>query len=265
MRLAVGTSGYAYKEWKGTFYPEDCKPDGFLRYYSQQFPTVEINNTFYRMPNERILRQWSDEVPADFTFVLKAPMRITHRSRLREVGPDVAYFLKTASSLGSRLGPILVQLPPNFKKDLARLTDFLQLLPEGTRVAFEFRHASWLDDDVYAALRARDAALCIAEADPEESDLRPADVATASWGYLRLRKVQYGEADLTAWVDRVRGRPWRDAFVFFKHEDAGTGPRLARQFAELWDRAGAGATPARAPAREPKPEAARERIPTRAG
>src|SRR5262245_37509349 len=195
MRLAVGTSGYAYKEWKGTFYPDDCKPDQFLRFYASRFPTVEINNTFYRMPSERVLQQWSEDVPDDFTFILKTPMRITHRARLREVESDVGYFLKVAATLGAKLGPILVQLPPNMKKDLPRLADFLALLPEGTRAAFEFRHPSWFADDVYDALRARQAALCIAEGDPDEAELRTPEIATAGFGYLRLRKVRYEESE----------------------------------------------------------------------
>jgi len=233
MRGAVGTSGYAYKEWKGSFYPEDCKPDGFLAYYATQFHTVEINNTFYRMPTEKLLGGWAAAVPDDFRFVLKVPQRITHQKRLRDVDEEVGFLLRTAAVLGPRLGPLLVQLPPNFRKDIERLQRFLALLPAGTRAAFEFRHASWLEPDAFDALRAHNAALCVAEADPEERDLDVPLEATADWGYLRLRRVAYTAEDLATWVERLRTQPWSDAFVFFKHEDAGTGPRLARDLIRL--------------------------------
>ena len=226
MRVAVGTSGYAYKEWKGSFYPEKLPQDQMLRFYGEQFPTVEINNTFYRMPTEKVVLQWASQVPDTFQFVLKASQRITHHKRLQDVGEELSYFLKTASVLGQRLGPTLFQLPPNFKKDLPRLEAFLASLPKRWRAAVEFRHASWYQDDVMAALQRHGVALCGADTDQEEGRV----VATTDWGYLRLRRVQYGEADLSSWAKRVLAQPWQDAFVFFKHEDAGTGPALARQF-----------------------------------
>lgn len=234
MRLLTGTSGFAYKEWKGSFYPEDLPASEMLRYYAERFPSVEINNTFYRMPSESVLRQWSEVVPEGFTFVLKASQQITHRKRLKEAGDAVAYFFGVARTLGDRLGPTLIQLPPNLKKDLPRLQAFLETLPEDLRVAFEFRHPSWYEEEVFEALRTRGAALCIAHDEDQETPL----VATAGWGYLRLRQVAYDDAALEQWVQRIRGLPWSETFVFFKHEDAGTGPKLARRFAQIFEQKG---------------------------
>jgi uncharacterized protein YecE (DUF72 family) len=230
MNLYVGTSGYSYKQWKGTFYPKDLSAKRMLHYYGERFRTVEINNTFYRMPKTPVLEAWAGEVPADFKFVLKASQRITHRQRLRDCGESVAYLLKVAGALKERLGPLLFQLPPNMKKDAPRLREFLALLPPERRAAFEFRHPSWFDDEVFGLLRDRQAALCIAEA---EDDLEVPFVATADWGYLRLRMPDYGDAELKTWLKRVREQDWRDAFVFFKHEDEGKGPALAKRFLEL--------------------------------
>ena len=229
MRVRVGTSGYAYKEWKGSFYPEDLPADAMLRYYAGQFPTVEINNTFYRMPSESLLDRWANEVPADFTFVLKTPQRITHQKRLKDAVEDMQYLLRIASGLGPRLGPLLVQLPPNMRKDAERLRGFLSGLPRPFRAAFEFRHPSWFDDEVYALLGEAGAALCVADTDETgETPMQP----TASWGYLRLRRVAYDAEAIRQWAARVKAQPWDDAFVFFKHEDAGTGPRLAASMIE---------------------------------
>ncbi len=236
MNIAVGTSGYAYKEWKGSFYPADLPADGMLKYYGQRFGAVEINNTFYRMPTEKILVGWAAEVPDGFTFVLKASQRITHRKRLKEAGEELAYFLRTANVLGPRLGPTLFQLPPNLKKDLPRLADFLALVPRTWRAAFEFRHATWLDDEVFETLREHNAALVIAETDREEGETDPLvipTVATADWGYLRLRRAGYAKGDLERWAATVSAQPWKDAFVFFKHEEAGAGPKLAAEFTAL--------------------------------
>ncbi|MFY9550489.1 MAG: DUF72 domain-containing protein [Thermoanaerobaculia bacterium] len=235
MRVLAGTSGFSYKEWKGSFYPEDLPADAMLRYYGERLPAVEINNTFYRMPKPALLEGWAAEVPEGFRFVLKASQRITHHKRLKDAGEEVAYFFQVAATLGGRLGPALFQLPPNLKKDLPRLADFLALLPEGSRAAFEFRHASWFQDDVFEALRARGAALCVAE----DEELATPLVATAPWGYLRLRRQDYDDGAVGAWAEKIRGQSWGEAFVFFKHEDAGAGPRLA---AELLRRhAGTGA------------------------
>lgn len=230
MNLYVGTSGYSYKEWKGTFYPKDLPAKQMLRYYGERFRTVEINNTFYRMPTASVLEAWAEEVGADFQFVLKAPQQITHRQRLKDAGDSVSELLGVARALKKRLGPLLFQLPPNLKKDVPRLRAFLALLPSRCRVAFEFRHASWFDEEVLGLLRDHQAALCVADA---ENDLEVPCVATADWGYLRLRRPDYGDADLKTWTQRVREQDWKDAFVFFKHEDEGKGPEMAKRFLEL--------------------------------
>lgn len=230
MRVLAGTSGWQYKEWKGSFYPDAMPTDGMLSYYADRFRTVEVNNTFYRMPKESVLQGWAERVPDGFSFVLKASQRITHHARLKETAIDsLDYLLRTAAALGDRLGPILFQLPPNMKKDSARLAEFLEHVPAGTRAAFEFRHPSWLEDDVFDLLRAHDLALCIASTEEEETPLH----ATAGYGYLRLRKEAYEEGELEAWAERIRARPWTETYVFFKHEDEGTGPRLAARFMEI--------------------------------
>ncbi|HKD18607.1 MAG TPA: DUF72 domain-containing protein [Thermoanaerobaculia bacterium] len=228
MRVLAGTSGFSYKEWKGSFYPEDLPAERMLAYYAERLPAVEINNTFYRMPKPALLESWAAEVAPEFRFVLKASQRITHFKRLKETGSEVEYFFGAASTLGDRLGPVLVQLPPNLKKDLPRLEAFLATLPAGARPAFEFRHASWFEEDVFTALRTKGAALCVAE----DEELATPLVSTAGWGYLRLRRQDYDDAAVAAWADRVRGQSWSEAYVFFKHEDAGAGPRLAAQFLE---------------------------------
>jgi uncharacterized protein YecE (DUF72 family) len=231
MRVRVGTSGYNYPEWKGRFYPADMKPARMLPYYAERFSTVEINATFYRMPTPATVEGWAKAVPEDFTFVLKAPQRITHFARLNNVDDAVRFFCDTARLLRARLGPLFFQLPPSFRKDVARLGDLLVQLPPELRAAFEFRHASWFADEVYDRLRTRNAALCIADA---EEGSTPA-VATADWGYLRLRAVDYTDTQLAGWLATMRGvgAGWRDAFVFFKHEEQGTGPALARRFEAL--------------------------------
>jgi len=228
VRIRAGTSGWSYTEWKGFFYPEKLAAKDMLRYYSERFPTVEVNNTFYRMPNEATLLGWASQAPEDFTFVLKASKRITHDKRLKDVQDSVEYLLRTAGALGTRLGPFLVQLPPNMKKDVPRLRDFLAIFP--ARAAFEFRHTSWHDDEVYAALREKNAAWCVADTG-ETGD--PPFEATADWGYLRLRRVVYEENDIASWAEKVKAQTWGEAYVFFKHEDAGTGPKLAARFLEI--------------------------------
>jgi len=230
MNLYVGTSGYSYKEWKGTFYPEDLPDKKMLHFYGERFRSVEINNTFYRMPKPSMLEAWAAEVPADFKFVIKASQQITHIKRLKDVEDSVSYLLEVTGTLKERLGPLLFQLPPHLKKDAARLRDFLALLPPDRRAAIEFRHQSWFDDEVFNLLRDRKAALCIAEA---EERVEVPFVSTADWGYLRLRRPDYGDAELKAWIDRVRQPGWQDAFIFFKHEDEGKGPQMARRFLEL--------------------------------
>ena len=218
MQIHVGTSGYSYREWKGSFYPEDLKNADMLRFCAERFSSVEINNTFYRMPKATMLEGWAEQVPPAFLFVLKASQQITHRKRLKEAGEPLDYLLKTASVLGERLGPVLFQLPPYFRKDVARLRDFLALLPERHPAAFEFRHETWADDEVRDALRERNAALVCADTEDSGEDGAPI-VPTADWGYLRLRRCDYTDAELAPWADRIRAQPWQRAFVFFKHED----------------------------------------------
>lgn len=230
MNLHVGTSGYSYKEWKGNFYPEDLPAKEMLSYYATRLPAVEINNTFYRLPQKSMLENWKAQVPASFRFSIKASQRITHFKRLKDVEDETKYLLETAVALEDRLGVVLFQLPPNMKKDLPRLETFLECLPATTRAAFEFRHQTWLEDDVLQLLSSKNHALCISDTD----DLPVTHIdRTADWGYLRLRRVDYSEADLNGWLGRVCGQKWADTFVFFKHEDEGTGPKLAGRFLEL--------------------------------
>ena len=230
MTLYVGTSGYSYKEWKGSFYPEKIPAKEMLPYYASRLPAVEINNTFYRLPQPSVLENWREQVPASFRFSVKASQRITHFKRLKDVAEETGYLLDTAAALADRLGPILFQLPPNMKKDLPRLQIFLDCLPAGTRATFEFRHPTWLDDDVLEVLSEKNYPLCISDTD----DLPATHIdRTADWGYLRLRRVNYSPENLAEWLKRVRDQNWNDAFVFFKHEDEGTGPRLAGEFLTL--------------------------------
>ena len=230
MQLHVGTSGWSYPPWRGSFYPEDLPAARFLSYYAERLPAVEVNNTFYRLPKEETMLAWAAEVPSEFRFAVKASQRITHQKRLKECGEETAYLLRTAAALGDRLGCVLFQLPPNLKADLARLQAFLPHLASGPPAAFEFRHPSWQDDSVLAALAEAGVALCAADTDEEPQD---EIVATASWGYVRLRRADYTDAELGRWAERVARQQWRRTFVFFKHEDAGVGPRLAARFLEL--------------------------------
>ncbi len=231
MTVWVGTSGYNYPEWRGRFYPDKLATGKMLPYYAERFTTVEINYTFYRMPNAKAITGWEAATPARFTFALKAPRRITHDARLRDVAEPLRYFLDTVRALGPKLGPILFQLPPSFRKDTGRLGDVLVLLPPPIRCAFEFRHASWFADDVYELLRARNAALCVADTETGATPL----VVTADFGYVRLRDEGYAADDLAAWSRAIAGHGsiWRDVFVYFKHEESGLGPAFAREFAAL--------------------------------
>jgi uncharacterized protein YecE (DUF72 family) len=227
VELLAGTSGFAYKEWKGKFYPENLPSKDWLRFYAGRFATVEINNTFYRMPKRDVLASWADQVPERFRFVVKAPRRITHIKRLKEVESESAFLFENLSALGERLGAVLVQLPPNLPRDVERLEKFIASLPEGTRAAFEFRNPSWHHPDVLARLRERDFAL--AAVDSEEFP-DPTLVPTASWGYLRLRRFEYDETALRSWAERIAAMDWKRAFLFFKHEDEGRGPVFAELF-----------------------------------
>jgi uncharacterized protein YecE (DUF72 family) len=234
MTIRIGTSGYNYPEWRGSFYPEKFPTNKMLHYYAQRFSTVEINYTFYRMPSAKTVVGWAAETPGGFCFALKAPRRITHDARLKDVDEPLRYFLDAAAQLGAKLGPVLFQLPPNFKKDRERLGDLLVQIPPGLRCSFEFRHASWFSDDVYERLRAKNAALCVADT---EKGTTP-QIATADFGYLRLRDEGYTAKDLEAWGRTLEtlGTGWGDAFVYFKHEEAGTGPAFAQQLHALLNR-----------------------------
>lgn len=230
MLVRVGTSGYSYKEWKGTFYPSDLPASKMLPYYAERFSTVEINNTFYRMPAPAALDGWAAQVPEGFRFALKAPQRITHQKKLAGTEDDVRFLVQTAATLGEHLGPLLFQLPPYLRSDLGRLRSFLDALPAGVRVALEFRHDSWSDPAVSDALASAGASLCAADsADRPLDRIEP----TAGWGYLRLRRTDYQDGDLAAWADRIAAAPWEEAWVFFKHEEEGKGPAYATRFLEL--------------------------------
>jgi uncharacterized protein YecE (DUF72 family) len=229
MQFFVGTSGYSYKEWKGSFYPAKLPAKDMLGFYAQHFSTVEMNNTFYRMPTVEGVEAWAAQAPDDFRFILKAPQTITHRKRLKNVDDDVAAFVRAAKALGSKLGPLLFQLPPNMKKDVPRLASLLALLADGPRAALEFRHQSWLDDEVYDSHRQHACAQCVADAE----DLPATDlVHTADWGYLRLRREDYTPAGLGQWLARIRAQDWSEAYILFRHEDTGLGPAFAKQLLE---------------------------------
>lgn len=229
MDLLVGTSGFSYAEWKGSFYPAGLPDAEMLTSYAERLPTVEINNTFYRMPQPSLLEGWNQKVSAPgFTFALKAPRSITHISRLKDAGDGARHFLKVAETLGPRLGPLLFQLPPFLRKDAGVLRDFLLLLPPGVKAAFEFRHPSWFDDEVTQLLADRGAALVAG--DPDEGDPLPL-VPTAPFGYLRLRAASYDLAGLAAWHARISAQPWQAAFVYLKHEVLG--PSYAQGLAQL--------------------------------
>jgi uncharacterized protein YecE (DUF72 family) len=221
-RLLAGASGYSYKEWKGSFYPEDIKPDAMLQWYAERLPTVEINNTFYQMPKTSVLENWAKCTPDAFRFAIKASRRITHMARLKaETAADsVAYLYKNLATLGPKRGPVLFQLPPFLKKDLTRLSEFLDLLPEDHDAAFEFRNESWFADDVYDALRQAGASLCFSE---REDNAPPPLVSTAPWGYVRLRLENYSDRDLEQWADRLGETQWKEIYVYFMHEPTAPG------------------------------------------
>ena len=233
MRLHAGTSGFAFKEWKGSFYPDDLKDDGMLGFYSSKFPTVEINNTFYRLPKEDVLQSWAAQVPEPFTFAIKASQRITHYARLKpESASAVEFLLKNTASLARRLGPSLFQLPPNLTKDTDRLRAFIDTLPTDRRYTIEFRHESWFEDDVFDALRARDIPLCVTE----QPDFAAPLVSTASWGYVRLHRFDYDPAMLAEWSKKISAQAWSEAFVFFKHDEGvGSGPPAVGAFIDTFN------------------------------
>ncbi|MCD6041648.1 MAG: hypothetical protein K0R40_1251 [Burkholderiales bacterium] len=231
-KLLAGASGYSFKEWKGSFYPQDIKPDGMLAYYADRLPTVEINNTFYRMPKTSVLENWVRATPEAFRFAIKASRRITHMARLKadSAADSVQFLYRNLAALGGKRGPVLYQLPPFLKKDLPRLAEFLRLLPPDHRAAFEFRDESWLADDVYEALKGAGAALCLSE---REDSAPPPLIETAPWGYVRLRLETYSDTELQQWAGRLSATGWSQTYVYFMHEP--TAPAYARtlmQFVE---------------------------------
>ena len=226
MSIWIGTSGYNYPEWKGSFYPETLPTAKMLPYYAEHFRTVEINYTFYRAPNEKILAGWSQATPDRFKLTLKAPRRITHDSRLRNCADPLRRFLETASTLGDKLGALLFQLPPNLKKDLALFDEFLEAFPPKVCAAFEFRHTSWLDDEIYTRLRARNLALCVADSERLSTPIE----ITADYAYFRLRDEGYQPDDIAQWGRSIAEKTaaCTDVFVYFKHEEEGKGPEFAK-------------------------------------
>jgi uncharacterized protein YecE (DUF72 family) len=226
MILRIGTSGYSYKEWKGKFYPEDIKPAEMLSFYAARLGTVEINNTFYRMPTPKLLDEWASHVPDTFRFVLKVSQKITHFKRLKQVEEETDHIVKMARLLGTKLGALLVQIPPNLTRDDARLSAFLDRV-SGVRAAFEVRHPSWLDSGVFALLEKHGVALVASQTDEEPE---PRLIRTAPWGYIRLRKTSYESHELTDWSKKIADQGWKEAFVFFKHEQIA--PDLAQKLSE---------------------------------
>jgi uncharacterized protein YecE (DUF72 family) len=226
----IGTSGFQYPEWRGTFYPEKFPTAKMLPYYAERFSTSEINYTFYRIPNSKTIEGWDQATPEHFKFGLKAPQKVTHIAKLRDCSELLDVFQRVVSGLGAKLGPVLFQLPPSFKKEGGLLKDFLGSLPTGIRAAFEFRHKSWFDDEVFSSLEKHNAALCIAES----ADLVAPNLVTADFGYLRLRREDYQKTDIARWADFIRAQRerWSHAFVYFKHEESGIGPQLATQMVE---------------------------------
>jgi uncharacterized protein YecE (DUF72 family) len=234
MQLLVGTSGFSYKEWLGRFYPEKLPAAEMLRYYAERFRTVEINNTFYRMPAESMLEGWAQQAPEGFSFTLKAPRRITHDKRLREIDTDVAEFTRRAGALGNKLAVLLFQLPPNLKKDLARLQNLLKLVPTDRRAVLEFRNDSWQDQEVYDMLRANGAMLCVTDTDEGDTPF----VFTSDHGYIRLRRTHYDDGELEAWARRIAEQPLTRTYVYFMHEDDALGTKFGQRLLELWKVAG---------------------------
>ncbi len=230
-RVIAGASGYSFKEWKGVFYPADMKPEGMLGFYSARLPTVEINNTFYRMPTTVMLANWAGRTPATFRFAIKASRRITHLARLdaEAVAEPVSHLYKAIAALGEKRGPVLFQLPPSVRMDLPRLREFLALLPDGHRAVFEFRNESWQCDNVYGELKRAGACLCLSE---REDSAPPPFVETASWGYARLRMEEYAESDLRGWAERLRATGWQQIYVYFMHEP--TAPAYAKALMEYF-------------------------------
>jgi uncharacterized protein YecE (DUF72 family) len=230
MRFFVGTSGYSYKEWKDGFYPENLSDKKMLGYYAQHLSAVEINSTFRRFPTASTVESWAQQTPSTFRFVLKARQTITHFRRLQNAEEQIDDFINVASHLGARQGPLLFQLPPNFKKDMSRLEGFLNYVNRRAAIVLQLQHASWYDDEVYQCLRAHSAALCCSD---DEGPACNIVIRTTNWGFVRLREERYSDDRLKEWIDKLRAQKWDEAYVFFKHEDVGAGPKLAARLLEL--------------------------------
>ena len=231
MSLYVGTSGFSYKEWKGSFYPKDIPAKDMLSYYAARFNAVELNNTFYRLPQPSMVESWKAQVPDTFCFSVKASQGISHFRRLKDSAYPTRLMLERVSPLEDQLGAVIFRMPEDMKKDIQRLETFLKDLPADTPAVFDFRHTTWFDDDVFALLRRHNRVLCVS--DMEELPVSSKIVKTADWGYVRLRRVKYSKSELKKWIDRIQAQDWKNTFVFFKHEDEGTGPKLAAQFVAL--------------------------------
>ncbi len=230
----IGTSGYNYPEWKGSFYPADLPASKMLAYYSARFPTVEINYTFYRMPTEKLVAGWAAGTPSPYKLTLKAPRRITHDSRLKNTRDLVEGFCRVAGTLGDKLGALLFQLPPNMKKDVALFDAFLETLPPKVCAAFEFRHESWFDDEVFERLGRRNLALCVNDSEKLSAPVR----VTADYAYFRLRDEGYTGDDIRRWAETIARETayCSHVYVYFKHEEEGKGPAFARMLQTLLQR-----------------------------
>jgi uncharacterized protein YecE (DUF72 family) len=232
MKTWIGTSGFQYKEWKGSFYPEKLSLPKMLAFYAGEFNSTEINYTFRSLPSDKTIDRWKDETPANFRFSLKAPQRVTHFAKLRKCGDAMNEFRQAVKGLGKKLGPVLFQLPETFKVDAVLLGEFLASLPKGLHAAFEFRHESWFTDEVFEALAAKNAALCLAESE----DLTTPRIATADFGYLRLRRDGYTDKEIRGWAEFIQAQSekWKEAFAYLKHEDTAAGTGYAKKLiAEL--------------------------------
>jgi uncharacterized protein YecE (DUF72 family) len=232
MKLYTGTSGFSYREWVGNFYPDKIKPEGMLVFYAEKLGIVEINNTFYRLPKREVLEHWKNETPAHFLFSIKASRKITHIKRLSDAEEETGYLIDNLKALGEKLGAILFQFPPYFKKNIDRFSNYLKILPDNLPAVFEFRDDSWYDAEIAGLLRERNFIFCFSDMDEKE---KPEIISTAGWGYLRLRREKYTERDLASWAAAIKARDWEKVFVFFKHEDGGTGPKLAEKFSIIFN------------------------------
>lgn len=226
--IKIGTGAFAYKEWKGKFYPKDLPESEAVSYYAQLFSAVELNNTFYKMDSVRSSQKWMKQGPPSLLFAIKVPQTITHFKRLKNCGGLVKKFFKYAAGYKSQLGPINFQLPPNFKKDLPRLEAFLKWLPKEFPLAFEFRHPTWFEPDVFQILKKYK--ICLVYND---TDIKMPFVSTADWGYIRLRRLKYSDVELKKWMETIKSQKWKQALVIFKHEEKVTAPKLAERFKAL--------------------------------